>query len=348
MKSFARPPLLLLCFVFALLAPGLMRQDAQAEDLRLAGAGGTFPYLIYSAWFQQFSKNNPSVQVDYQGLRSGAGIQSFINNTIDFGGSDVAMTDEQIAQVKDGAVLIPMAAGTIVIGYNLPGITDLKLPREVYPEIFLGKITRWNDPKIVAANPNLTLPDLPITVFVRSDSSGTTYVFTRHLSAIAPAFASEVGSGQTVSWPIKNGTIAAAPRNDGVAALIKRLPGSIGYIEYSYAKFANINIAMLENKAGNYIQPSTKSGEAALADAKLDPELRGWVDDPEGTDAYPITTFSWLLFYKKQEESKAKALRDLVAYCASEPAQTLAEKMGYIPLPADVIAKIKEATAAIK
>lgn len=345
MKS-ALPPFLL---AIAFLVLGL-RQYAQAEDLRLAGAGGSFPALIYSAWFQRFNKSNPGVQMDYQGLRGGgAGIQSFIDRTVDFGGSDVSMTDQQLAQVKDGAVLIPMTAGMIVLGYNLPGNpVGLKLPRDVYPEIFLGKITRWNDAKIAAANPDLILPDLSITVFVRSDSSGTTYVFTRHLSAISPAFASGVGPGQIVSWPIKNGMIAAAPRNEGVAALIKRLPGSIGYIESSYAKFGDIDIALLENKAGNYVQPSPKSGAAALASARLDAKLRGWIDDPEGADAYPVTTFSWLLFYKKQEESKAKALRNLVTYCASEPAQALAEEMGFIRLPADVIAKIEEATPAIK
>jgi phosphate transport system substrate-binding protein len=316
--------------------------------MRLTGAGGTFPFPIYSAWFQQFSQNNPNVQVDYQGVGSGAGIQSFINHTVDFGASDAAMTDEQIAQVQGGVVLIPMTAGTIVLGYNLPGDpTGLKLPREVYPEIFRGKITRWNDPKIVAANPGLTLPDLPITVVVRSDASGTNFVFTKHLSAIDPAFAKEVGFGTTVPWP-STGTIVAAPKNDGVAAMIKQTPGAIGFVEYGYAKFTNMNTALLQNKAGNYIQATAKSGEAALASAKLGPDLRGWIDEPEGAESYPIATFTWLLFYKQQDDGKASVLRQLVTYCASENNQAMAEQMGYIPLPANVIEKIKAAIAAVK
>src|SRR5215467_13650022 len=241
-----------------------------AQGVKLIGSGASFPFPIYSAWFKDFSKQNDGVTVDYQAKGSGAGIQDFTNNTVDFAGSDAAMTDEEIAKVPDGVVLLPVTAGEIVLAYNLPGSPkDLKLPREVYPDIFLGKVTKWSDPKIVAANPGLKLPDLPITVVRRSDSSGTTFVFTKHLAAINETFAKEVGTGTTVQWP-KSEKMVAAPKNDGVTATIKQTPGAIGYIEYGYAKLTKADSALLQNKAGQYIQASTQTGQATLATATLD------------------------------------------------------------------------------
>lgn len=258
------------------------------------------------------------------------------------------MTDEQIAKVKQGVVLLPMTAGTIVLGYNLPGNPKgLKLPRDVYPEIFLGKITSWKDPKIVAANPGMQLPDLPITVVTRSDASGTNFVFTKHLSAVDPAFAKQVGFGTTVPWP-SSAKFVGAPKNDGVAATIKQTPGAIGFVEYGYALFTNMTSALLQNKAGNYIEATAKSGEAALASAKLGPDLRGWVDEPSGADSYPIATFTWLLLYKQQDPKKAKILQEMVDFCAKDSSQAMAEKMGYIPLPPNIIEKVKAAVATIK
>ena len=186
----------------AMVAMATQMSQANADDLRLVGSGASFPFPIYSTWFKAFSKQTPGVTVDYQAKGSGAGIQDLINNTVDFAASDAAMTPEQIAKVERGVVLLPMTAGEIVLAYNLPGQpTGLKLPRDVYPDIFLGKITKWNDPRIVAANPGIQLPDLPITVVRRSDSSGTNFVFTKHLSAISPAFKDQVGQGTTVNWP---------------------------------------------------------------------------------------------------------------------------------------------------
>jgi phosphate transport system substrate-binding protein len=215
-------------------AAALPSINVSAQEIRLIGSGASFPFPIYSAWFKDFSKQNKGVTVDYQ-AKGGAGIQDFTNKTVDFAGSDAAMTDEEIAKVADGVVLLPVTAGEIVLAYNLPGNPkELKLPRDVYPDIFLGKVTKWNDPRIVAANASLKLPDLPITVVRRSDSSGTTFVFTKHLSAISEAFAKEVGSGTTVQWP-KSDKMVAAPKNDGITATIKQTPGAIGYIEYGYA-----------------------------------------------------------------------------------------------------------------
>jgi phosphate transport system substrate-binding protein len=333
-----------ICSALSLFAYGA--NTASAQELRLIGSGASFPFPIYSAWFKQFSKDTRGVTVDYQAKGSGAGIQDLINRTVDFAGSDAAMTDEEIAKVDGGVVLIPITAGVIVIAYNLPGNpAGLKLPRDVYPDIFLGKVTRWNDSRIVAANPNIKLPDLPITVVRRSDASGTTFVFTKHLSAVNSEFAKQIGSGTTVAWP-NSDKIVGAPKNDGVTATIKQTPGALGYIEFSYAKLTKTNTALLQNKAGKYIEPSAQSGAASLATAKLGPDLRGWIEDPEGAESYPIATFTWLMFYKKQDQKKAAALRDLVEYCATK-GQAIADSMGYIPLPANIVEKIKTAAAGI-
>ena len=281
-------------------------QVSQAADMRLVGSGASFPFPIYSAWFKDFSRKTSGVTVDYQAKGSGAGIQDLINRTVDFAASDAAMTPEQIAQVKDGVVLLPMTAGEIVLAYNLPGQPqNLKLPRDVYPDIFLGKITKWNDPRIAAANPDITLPDLPITVVRRSDASGTNFVFTKHLSAISPAFKEKVGFGTTVSWP-QSDKLVAAPKNDGVTATIKQTPGAIGYIEYGYAKLTKANTALLQNAAGNYIAAGDASGAAALASAQLPADLIAWVEDPAGPESYPIVSFTWMLFYEKQDAQKAE------------------------------------------
>src|SRR5271166_631956 len=325
----------------------LTLQVSQAADMRLVGSGASFPFPIYSAWFKDFSRKTDGVSVDYQAKGSGAGIQDLINKTVDFAASDAAMTPEEIAKVENGVVLLPMTAGEIVLAYNLPGQPkNLKLPHDVYPDIFLGKITRWNDPRITAANPDIKLPDLAITVVRRSDSSGTNFVFTKHLSAVSPAFAETVGQGTTVNWPSSD-KIVAAPKNDGVTATIKQTPGAIGYIEWGYAKLTKADAALLQNKAGNYIAPGGEGGQIALAGAQFSPELIAWVPDPPEDKAYPIATFTWMLFYQKQDAQKAEYLRKLVNYGLNE-GQKIADSMGYIPLPPSVIEKVKAASAKIQ
>ncbi len=251
------------------------------------------------------------------------------------------MKPEEIAKVKGGAVLLPMTAGKIVIAYNLPGNPkELKLPRDVYPDIFLGKITKWNDPRIQSANPDLKLPDLPITVVRRADSSGTTYVFTNHLSAISPDWKNGPGAGTTVNWPSSD-KIVAAPKNDGVTATIKQTSGAIGYIEYAYAMGAKVPMADLQNKAGKFVRPTTESGKAALASAQLPEDLIAWVLDPEGDESYPIATFTWMLFYKENTNpKKAEVLRKMVEYGLTE-GQKISAKMGYIPLPENVVTAVR-------
>lgn len=320
---------------------------AHADDLRLIGSGASFPFPIYAAWLKDFSKKIQGATVDYQAKGSGAGIQDFINHTVDFAGSDVAMKDADIAKVEAGVVLLPMTAGEIVLAYNLPGVKELKLSRAAYVGIFRGQVLSWNDAAIKAANPGVALPDLPITVVTRSDSSGTTGVFTQHLSAVSAEFKSEIGTGTTVPWP-KTAKFVAAPKNDGVTATVKQTPGAVGYIEYGYAKLTKADTALLENKAGKYMAPTPESGAAALASAKFNgDDLRVWVDDPDAAEAYPIATFTWMLFYKKQDPKKAEVLRQLVEYGITE-GQKVADSLGYIPLPESVVAKVRAVSAQIQ
>jgi len=319
-----------------------------AESIRLTGSGASFPYPLYATWFKMYNKANPEVFIDYQPKGSGAGIKDFINNTVDFAASDAAMSDEEMAQVKQGVQLLPMTAGTIVLAYNLPGAPKgIKLSREAYPDIFLGKITKWNDPRIAKSNPGVTLPDLGITVVRRADSSGTTYVFTKHLSAISETWRNGPGTGTTVNWPSSD-KFVASPKNDGVSATIKQTPGAIGYIEYTYAKLAKIETALLENKAGKFVEANDETGAAALANAKMPADMRVWLPDPEGEKSYPIATYTWLLCYKKSEDpKKGDAMRKVVDWCLTE-GQKMSSKLGYIPLPENVVKQVKEAAQNIK
>jgi phosphate transport system substrate-binding protein len=266
---------------------------------------------------------------------------------VDFAASDAAMTDEEIAKVPGGVQLLPMTGGEIALAYNLAGVKGLKLPRDVYPAIFLGKVTKWSDPRIKAANPGVNLPDQDITVVRRADSSGTTFVFTTHLSAVSEEWKKGPGAGTTVKWP-SGDKLVASPKNDGVAATIRQTPGAIGYVEYAFGKFSKLEMASLQNKAGQYVAPGGKGGEEALASVKLPPDLRAWLPDPEGAQAYPIATYTWLLLYKKNTDAKkAAALRELVDYCLTE-GQKVSGQMGYIPLPASVATVVKKAAENVQ
>ena len=326
-----------------------------SADVKLQGSGASFPSPIYAKWFKDFSKANKGVRVDYQSKGSGAGIQDFINQVVDFAGSDAAMNDKEIAKAKNGVILLPITAGEIVLTYNLPGIKEVRLPRAVYPEIFMGKITKWNDPKIAQANPGVKLPDQDITVVVRSDSSGPTYVFTGHLSEINEEFKNSIGQGKAPQWP-KSSKIVKAPKNDGITATVKQTPGSIGYIEYGFAKLTKSPVALLENRDGKFVAPGPESGAAALASAEFPtgnlpgsqiPDLRAWVFDPAGEKAYPIATFTWLIFPEKQEADKARVARDLVEYALTE-GQKSADALGYIPLPGNVVDMVRKVSQQIQ
>ena len=323
-----------------------MASPLAAADVRLTGSGASFPFPLYSAWFKDFSGKSDGITVDYQSKGSGAGIQDFINGVVDFAASDAAMKDEDIAKVKQGVVLLPMTAGEVVLAYNLPGVAELRLPRDVYPDIFLGKITQWNDPRIAAANPGVTLPDTPITVVVRSDASGTSFNFTNHLSAISADFKAGPGAGTSVQWPSSD-KIIKAPKNDGVTATVMQTPGAIGYVEYGYAKLTNTPMAVLENKAGNFEAAGGAGGAAALASARFDDHMRAFITDPDGADAYPIATFTWMLFYNDgQDPAKVEAIRKMVEYGLTD-GQQMAEGLGYIPMPAAVVDQVRAAAAKI-
>ena len=327
----------------------LLAAPTAAQDrLRLTGSGASFPFPIYSAWFKAFSTKHKSVTVDYQAKGSGAGIQDFINRTVDFAASDAAMTDAEMAKVPGGVQLLPMTAGEIVLAYNLPGHPKgLRLPRDVYAGIFLGKVTKWSDPKLKAANPGVNLPDLDITVVRRADASGTTFVFTQHLSAISEEWKKGPGTGTSVNWP-KSDDFVASPKNDGVTATIKQTPGAIGYIEYAFAKFSKMDVAQLQNRAGQYVAPGGPGGPEALASVKLPQDLRAWITDPEGPRSYPIATYTWMLFYRDNKDpKKAAALREMVDYCLAD-GQKMSEQMGYIPLPPGVVAAVRKASGNIQ
>jgi len=327
----------LLTFAFVV---SIFATTSASADVRLVGSGASFPFPLYAAWFQDFSKKTPGVTVDYQSKGSGAGINDFTNQIVAFAGSDAAMSDEQIDKVKNGVVLLPMTAGEIVVAYNLQGIEELRLPRDIYSDIFLGKIERWNDPRIAAANEGADLPDLPITVVVRSDSSGTTFNFTNHLAAINPEFESGPGTGTTVQWPRSN-RFVRAPKNDGVTATIVQTPGAIGYIEYGFAKLTNTPTALLENKAGNFVPAGTAGGSAALATAEFDEHMRAFVTDPEGEEPYPIVTFTWLLFNETgQDAQTVDAIKQMIEYGLTD-GQEMAEDLGYVPLPDVVVEKVR-------
>jgi len=312
---------------------------------QLQGAGATFPAPLYQRWIAEYTKGNPDVQINYQGVGSGAGIKQFTQNLVSFGASDAAMKDEEIAAVKQGVVLIPATAGSIVLAYNLPGVENLKLSREAYVGIFLGKITKWNDPAIAKTNAGVNLPNLAVTVCERSDGSGTNFVFTKHLSAISPEFKDQVGEGTSVTWP----TGVAGKGNDGVTALIKQNKGAIGYVEYGYAKNNKLSFAALQNKAGEFVTATTASGAATLATTQFPANLlRAWPSDPEGKEAYPISTFTWLLLYKKYDNTQAaEAVKKFVNYGLTE-GQKFAEELGYIPLPKEVIDKNLEALKTVQ
>ncbi|MCC5615511.1 phosphate ABC transporter substrate-binding protein PstS [Nostoc sp. CHAB 5836] len=315
--------------------------DFGGTTVKLTGAGASFPAPLYDTWFTDLNKKYPNLKIDYASVGSGAGVEQFIKGTVDFGASDVAMKDEEIQKVPadKGVILLPVTAGSIVLAYNLPDVPELKLPRAVYVDILLGKIKSWDDAQIAKANPGAKLPKQAITVVSRSDGSGTTGVFTKHLSAISPEWKSKVGEGKTVNWP----TGVGAKGNEGVTAQIQQTQGSIGYVEYGYAKQNSLKFAALENKGGQFVVPTEESASKTLASVTLPPDLRAFISDPEGADSYPIVTYTWILAYKKYADAvKAKAMEAAIEYALTE-GQKQATALGYVPLPANVIAKVAAA-----
>jgi phosphate transport system substrate-binding protein len=317
---------------------------AEGGKVTLQGSGATFPAPLYQRWFIEYNKLHPDVQINYQSLGSGAGIKQFQEGLTNFGASDAAMTDEEMGAVKEGVVLLPMTAGSIVLSYNLPdGPKELKLSRDAYVGIFLGKVTKWNDPAIAKANPGVKLPDTKITVVSRSDGSGTTFVFTTHLSAVSEDWKKGPGAGKSVNWPVG----VSGKGNEGVTALVKQTPGAIGYIEYGYALQTKMPTATLENKSGKYVKADLESASKALASVELPANLRAWLPDPAGAEAYPIVSYTWFLCRKKYTDPTiAKTLKAVIEYGLTQ-GQSFSKELGYVPLPSNVVSTVQKAAEQI-
>ena len=317
--------------------------DAFTAPVSLTGAGASFPAPLYQGWFVALNQEAPNLEVNYQSVGSGAGVEQFTSRTVDFGASDVAMKDEEIAKVEGGVLMLPMTAGSIVLGYNLPGVEGLKISQAVMGDIFLGNITKWNDPKIVADNPDLTLPDKAIVVVHRSDGSGTTGVFTKNLVAMSPEFGEKIGEGKTVEWPTAQGKFIGGKGNEGVTAAIQQNEGAIGYIEYGYAKNNGVTMASLQNKDGNFIAPSDENASATLAAVELPENLRAFIVNPEGAESYPIVTYTWMLVYPQYDDpEKAKGMEAMIEFGLNQ-GQKMAPALGYVPLPDVVRQKVAAA-----
>lgn len=313
----------------------------------LTGAGATFPYPLYSKWFSDYATKT-GVRINYQSIGSGGGIRQLSEQTVDFGASDSPMTDAEMAKAKGGPVLhIPTVLGAVAVTYNLPEIqAPLRLTGEVLADVFRGTITKWNDGRIAALNPGVALPARDILVVHRSDGSGTTYIFTDYLAAVSPAWAKQPGKGKEVQWPVGLG----GKGNEGVAGQVKQTPGTIGYVELAYAKQNRLSVAALRNAAGSFVTPSVESATAAAAGIgeKLgkDTDYRVSIVNAPGAQAYPITSFTWLLVYRTQPDSvKGRKLADFVRWALAEGGASAAA-LDYAPLPGtmatDLAARLTE------
>jgi phosphate transport system substrate-binding protein len=322
---------------------------APRDGILLRGAGATFPSLLYKQWFATYQNEHPQTAISYDAVGSGEGVRRFIGSNVkeservDFGASDAAMTDEQISQVPGGAILLPLTAGCVTLSYNLPNFDrDIRLSRRAYAAIFLGRIHSWDDPMIAESNSGVSLPSISLVTVVRRDASGTTYAFTKHLDATNEVWRDQYGASNLVNWP---GNAMRAAGNEGVAGLIQHSDGSIGYVGYEFAHRLGLRMALLENKSGAFVKPSEESCSAALASADLPENLRAYVPDPGGSDAYPVVTFSWILLYRNYDHQKAAALRDLFRWCL-ERGQHYSPDLGYVRLPANVATKALSTLAA--
>lgn len=327
------------------------RQVFAQQVVNLNGAGASFPAPIYQTWAQEFGKQNPNIQVNYQSVGSGAGRRQFVARTVDFGATDSIPKPEEIAQIEGeaqppkGMVSIPMVGGAVVAAYNIPDVgSEIRLSRQALTNIFLGKITSWDDPLIASLNPKVTFPKLPITVVHRSDGSGTTEIFTSHLNAISPEWKQRVGRGSSVNWP----TGVGARGNEGVSEQIKQVPGAIGYVEFGFAKLNNLSIARLENRAGKFVTPTVESEQQALGQIQLNERLLGSDPDPGGEASYPIVSYTWILAYKTYANAQtAEAMKAFLRYGLNE-GQAFAEPLGYVPLPETVRQRCLEAVDTIQ
>ena len=326
--------------MIAMLATASLSAIAQT---RLNGAGATFPYPIYSKWFSEYNKQHPDVQINYQSIGSGGGIRQVTAGTVDFGASDGPMTDDQLSQVKGKLYHIPTVLGAVVPAYNVPGVKDLKFSGDTLAKIFLGQITTWNDKAIAKDNPGTNLPNTAVVVIHRSDGSGTTYCFTDYLTKISQEWAQGPGKSTSVKWP----TGIGAKGNEGVAGMVRQMEGAIGYVELIYAEQNHIAYGSMKNAAGSFIKASLDSVTAAAASAKMPPDYRVSITNAPGKDAYPISTFTWLLIPNKNSDpTKQKTIVDFLNWMVNS-GQGMTKDLTYAPLPDAVATKVKATISQI-
>jgi phosphate transport system substrate-binding protein len=308
------------------------------------GAGATFPYPIYSKWFDAYAKVDPSVRFNYQSIGSGGGQKQILAQTVDFGASDGPMSDENLAKAPGKLLHIPTVAGADVITYNLPGDPELKFDPDAIAGIFLGQIKKWNDPKLKELNPDVQLPDQEIVVVHRSDGSGTTYIWTDYLSKISPEWKQRVGTNTSVNWP----TGLGGKGNEGVAGQVKQTPGSIGYVELIYAVQNKMPHAAVKNAAGEFVKASLDSVTAAMATAQIPDDFRFSMTNAPGKDSYPIAGATWLLVYEQQKDpAKGKKLVEFLKWVAKD-GETMAKDLQYAPLPESLQERVLKRIDEIK
>ncbi len=318
---------------------------ASGNSSSISGAGASFPAPLYQRWFADYNKANPSTQISYQSVGSGAGIEQFLAGTVDFGATDAPLKAEERTKFKAKysaePIQVPMTGGSVVFAYNLEGVKDLKLSRAAYCGIVAGKITKWNDPAIAKANAGAKLPDQTIQFVHRSDGSGTTYQFTTHLKAACPGWTA--GANKSISWPVGTG----AKGNEGIAAQIQQTPNTIGYVEYAYGKQLGLAMAAIENKSGKLITPSPEAGAAAFAGEKVPADLALMVPDSANPKAYPISGLTWLLLYPQKDAAKQTALKAVVEWSLTT-GKTTATELGYVPLEDELVTKVKAELTKVK
>jgi phosphate transport system substrate-binding protein len=315
-----------------------------SAQMMINGAGATFPYPIYSKWFDEYAKVDPSVRFNYQSIGSGGGQKQILAQTVDFGASDGPMSDDNLAKAPGKILHIPTVAGAVVITYNLDGNPALKLDGDTIANIFLGKIKNWNDPKIAASNPGAKLPDKEIVVVHRSDGSGTTFIFTDYLSKISAEWKQKAGNNTSVNWP----TGIGGKGNEGVAGQVKQTPGALGYVELIYATQNKMPYAEVKNAAGQFVKPTIESVTAALATANIPDDFRFSMTNAPGSNAYPIAGATWLLVYQQQKDpAKGKKLVEFLKWALTK-GEGMAKDLNYAPLPDEVQQRVLKRIDEIK
>src|SRR5918995_579132 len=331
-----------------LLISGMLASSLPAAAQSLTGAGATFPNPIYTKWFDAYSKKT-GIQINYQSIGSGGGIRQFTEGTVDFGATDGPMNESQIQAVSGNVLHVPAVLGAVVVTYNLPtlGDTKLKFDGNLLVDIFMGRVTKWNDPKIAALNPGVKLPDMDLIVVHRSDGSGTTYVFTDYLNKFSREWKDKVGYATSVNWPVGLG----GKGNEGVTQQVKQVEGALGYVELIYAMSNKLPYGLIKNSSGAFVEPSLESVTAAAAGTKLkaDTDFRGSITNAEGPEAYPISSFTWLLVHKDNKNpAKAKLIKDFLTWMITPEAQAMAAELHYSPLPKEVVTLLQARLPTLK